>query len=85
MKKIKIILLLLLISLIGIVNVNAAVPETKNREELDNLGVNKKWKITNKNRSNVLKTKYVNAEDKIYDFSGVLTDEELGKLKTEAI
>ena len=84
MKKIKTILLILLISLIGIVNVNASVPETKNREGLDNLGVNKKWKITDKNKSNVLRTKYVNAEEKIYDFSNILTDEDYEKVKQEA-
>lgn len=83
MKKLKYLLLVLLL-IVGITNVNAKAPETKDREELDNLGVSKKWKITDKNRSNVLNSKYVNADEKIYDFSEVLTDEEIEKLKSAA-
>ena len=85
MKKIKYLLVVLSIFLIGIINVSAKIPETKNRDELENLGVNKKWNITDSNKANVLKTKAVNADDKIYDFSDVLTDEEYEKLKSEAI
>ncbi len=85
MKKIKYLLVVLSIFLIGIINVSAKIPETKNRDELENLGVNKKWNITDSNKANVLKTKAVNADDKIYDFSDVLTDEEYEKLKNEAI
>jgi len=50
--------------------------ETRNRSEFSNLGVNKKWKITNENRSNVLRTPYVNADEKIYDFSNVINDDD---------
>lgn len=85
MKKIKYLLIIISLFLVGIVNVNAKIPETKNREELENLGVNKKWTITVENKDNVLKSKYVNAEEKIYDFSDVLTEEEYEKLKKEAI
>lgn len=85
MKRIKYLLIIISLFLVGIVNVNAKIPETKNREELENLGVNKKWTITVENKDNVLKSKYVNAEEKIYDFSDVLTEEEYEKLKNEAI
>lgn len=85
MKKIKYLLLIIAIVLISIVNVSAKEPETKDRKTLDNYGVNKKWKITDKNKNNVLSTKYVNAEEKIYDFSGVLTDEEYENLKKQAL
>lgn len=59
--------------------VNAEV-KTYNREELENYGVNKKWNITNDNKENVLKTYAVDSNQKIYDFSDVLTDEEEQKL-----
>ena len=84
MKRIKYLLIIISLFLIGIVSVNAKIPETKTREESENLGVNKKWTITAENKDNVLKSKYVNAEDKIYDFSDVLTEEEYEKLKSEA-
>ena len=70
MKKIIILLLLLLP-----INIYAA-PKTIDRNTLDNLGVNKHWKITDKNRSNVLNTYLVDASEKIYDFSDILTKEE---------
>ncbi|MBP3841663.1 MAG: TPM domain-containing protein [Bacilli bacterium] len=73
MKKLK--LLLLILSLILIPNVFAST-QTQNRGDFDNLGVNKHWKITDKNRINVMKTDKVNADEKIYDFSDILTDEE---------
>lgn len=84
MKKIKYLLIIISIFFLGSLNVFAKVPETQNREELDNLGVNKKWEITDSNKKNVLNTKLVNAEDKIYDFSDVLTEEEYEKLRNEA-
>jgi len=59
-------------------------PKTKDRSSLNNLGVNKKWQITSSNKPNVLRTKYVEAEEKIYDFSGVLTEDELKKLQEQA-
>ena len=80
MKKIKYLLIVLFTFFIGISNIYA-MPETKNREELENYGVNKKWEITDTNKSNVLKTKLVNSDEKIYDFSEVLTDEEISNLK----
>ncbi len=70
MKKI-ILLLIILLPL----NIYAST-NTTNRDTLDNLGVNKHWKITDKNRKNVLNTYLVDASEKIYDFSDILTDEE---------
>ena len=42
-KLIKYLLIITYLFLVGIVNVNAKIPEKKNREELENSGVNKKW------------------------------------------
>ena len=77
MKKIKYLLLLLLILPI---TCNAST-NTKDRNELDNLGVNKHWNINENNRQNVLNTKYVDAEEKIYDYSDILTEEEEKEIK----
>ena len=59
--------------------VNAEVT-TYNRKELKNYGVNKKWNINTNNKDNILKTYAVDSNQKIYDFSNVLTDEEEQKL-----
>ncbi len=59
--------------------VNAEVT-TYNREELKNYGVNKKWNINTNNKDNILKTYAVDSNQKVYDFSNVLTDEEEQKL-----
>ena len=75
MKKIKYILLLLLIIPI------TCKAEVRTKE--NNYGVNKKWKITEKNIKNVLSTEYVDASQKIYDFSDILTDEEEKIIKTK--
>ena len=72
MKKIKYLLLILLLFPLTCY----ASTNTKNRNEQDNLGVNKHWNINENNRQNVLNTKSVNAEEKIYDYSDILTDEE---------
>ncbi len=56
---------------------------TKNRTEDINYGVNKKWEINNSNLSNVLKTPFVDASEKVYDFSDILTDIEEKKLKVK--
>ena len=80
MKKIIISLLTIIISFSIIINVNAK-PNTYERTEENNYGVNKKWKITDRNKNNVLKTPYVNASEKIYDFEDVLTSSEKEELK----
>lgn len=74
MKKFKL-FLILFITFIFPINALAST-ETYDRETLDNYGVNKKWEITDKNKQNVLKSKKVDASEKIYDFADILTDEE---------
>lgn len=61
-------------------NVSAEVIE-KDRNAEKNLGVNKHWTINDDNRDNVMNTPYVDASEKIYDFSDILTDEEENNLK----
>lgn len=77
MKRIKYILILLLILPITC----KAEVITKTRTKENNYGVNKKWDITEKNITNVLDTAYVDASEKIYDFSNILTEEEKAELK----
>ena len=80
MKKYLKILLIISIYFIGINNCYA-YPKTFDRNELKNYGVNKKWTINENNKKNVLNTPAVDANDKIYDFAEVLTDEEEQILK----
>ena len=54
---------------------------TYKRDSSKNYGVNKKWNITDKNLSNVLRTPLVDSSQKIYDFVGILTEEEKSNLK----
>jgi len=54
---------------------------TYERKEEDNYGVKKHWNITNDNILNVKSTPLVDASQKVYDFAGVLTSEEIEKLK----
>lgn len=58
-----------------ILNVNASTT-TYDRNNASDYGVNKKWKINNSNKNKVLNTPLVNADEKIYDFSNILTDNE---------
>ncbi len=84
MKKV---LTFIFIFFIFISNVGAST-QTYERNEQNNYGVNKKWKITDKNRYNVLNTPYVDASEKIYDFSDILTakeEKELYELMEEFI
>ena len=60
-----------------------ASTNTIDRSTLNNNGVNKKWKINGSNIDNVLRTKKVDASEKIYDFSDLLTDEEEKQLKVQ--
>ena len=62
--------------------VNAEVV-TQDRTNLENYGVKKKWKITEANKDNILRTPKVDASEKIYDFENVLTDTEKSTLKEE--
>ena len=52
------------------------------RVESNHYGVNKNININSSNLDNVLKTPYVDASLKIYDFADILTDEEEKELKT---
>lgn len=71
----------LLILLYMITPVYAQEPVLCDRADMENYGVNKKWEITDKNINNVKITPCVNASEKIYDFSDVLTDEEEQQLR----
>jgi len=51
------------------------------RTEENNYGVNKKWIITDSNKYDVLSTPYVDASQKIYDYSDILTEEEEKEIK----
>ena len=77
MKKLKYILLVLLL----LPFTCSASTNTKDRNEQDNLGVNKHWNITDNNRQNVLNTNLVDAGEKIYDYSDILTEEEEKQIK----
>ena len=79
MKKIKYFLLPLLLFLI--INVNAV--ELKERTEENNYGVSKKWEMNSEKYEYAKKTPYVDAAEKIYDFSDILTDEEEKELKSK--
>ena len=74
MKKIfKIILTVIL--LISFNNIYAST-KVLERNENNNYGVNKKIEITESRLEHIKNTKYVNANEKIYDFSNILTDDE---------
>lgn len=80
MKKLIKSLFILIILLLATTNVFAST-NTRDRKELDNLGVNKDIEINDNNRSIIMKTKSVDASEKIYDFSELLTEEEEKILK----
>ena len=60
--------------------VNAEI-KTYDRTSLENYGVNKKWQIHDGNINNVLKTYAVDANDKVYDFANIITEQEELELK----
>lgn len=74
MKKFRLLILLLVVTLLPL-NVFAST-NTQDRNTLSNLGVNKKWEITDNNRSNVLNSYKVDASEKIYDFADILSDQD---------
>lgn len=55
------------------------------RESLDNYGVNKDIKINDNNLDDILDTKYVDADLKVYDFANILTDSEEENLREMAL
>ena len=71
------ILLLLIISILPVY----AKPETYDRNTLEDYGVRKNWVINENNLNNVLRTYAVNASEKIYDFSEILTEDEEKQLR----
>ncbi len=73
--------LFILIILFATVPVYAKEVRQCDRADMENYGVNKKWQITQNNLRNVNNTPCVDAKDKIYDFSDVLTDEEEDELR----
>ncbi len=83
MKRIKKIVLLLFTLLLWITPAFAKVPVTYDRNTLENYGVKKKWKVTSENQANVMRSHAVDSEEKIYDFAGVLTDDEYNSLKKQ--
>ena len=54
---------------------------TYDRYRLDKYGVNKDWIIDETNKENVFNTHAVDASEKIYDFSNILTDDDEVYLK----
>lgn len=60
-------------------NVNAST-NLLERNESNNYGINKKIVLTEERLNKIKETKYVNANEKIYDFSDILTDDEEQRL-----
>lgn len=81
-KKISNFLIVILLTLISTVRVNAYGPEIFDRNTLPNLGVNKKWDIAGK-EDYILSTYAVDASIKIYDFSNILLDTYEPELRTK--
>ena len=75
----KIYYILLTIILLLTLNVKAST-NIKERTEANNYGVTKETDYQTRLNS-IMKTKYVDATEKIYDFSDILTDEEEQQLK----
>ena len=71
----KYIILLLTLFLLLPIKYKAST-NTIDRNTLNNYGVNKHWEITENNKDNILNTNAVNADEKIYDYSDILTEEE---------
>ena len=67
--------LFVLIALFSFFNINVYAKDLERTKD-NNYGVNKHWKINNTNLDNVLRTPYVDASKKIYDYADILTDEE---------
>lgn len=57
-------------------DITYASTQQMNRTEENNYGVNKKWDMNEERIRYALKTPYVDAREKIYDFSNILTNEE---------
>ena len=78
--------LVIILSFLFLFNIDVyAKVQTLDRNDYDNYGVKKDFKINNHNLSNVLRTEYVDSSEKIYDFAEILTEEENQKLKSLAL
>jgi len=81
MKKI----LLVILSFFFVIHLNALELGTNSngyeRNESNNYGVNKKWKINDNNLDNIIKTPYVDVSKKVYDYADILTDDDETEIK----
>ncbi len=75
MRKIRLVLVTLCLLLLPITLTKAQVT-TKVRTANNNYGVKKNWDMTSERIEYAKQTPYVDASEKIYDFSDILTDEE---------
>lgn len=72
----KLYLLLIILSFFCFLNNAKASTQKMNRTEENHYGVNKKWDMNEKRIRHALNTPYVDASEKVYDFSNILTPEE---------
>jgi uncharacterized membrane protein YgcG len=72
-------ILFIAIILLTCINVEAST-KTYERNASNNYGINKKYNIDEEMLYYIKQTKYVDASEKIYDFSDILTDEEEAEL-----
>lgn len=75
MRKLRLLFIALFVTFISITNVSASTV-TKERTKENNYGVKKNWSMNEEKYNYAKKTPYVDASEKIYDFSDILTDEE---------
>lgn len=83
MKHIKYIVICLVTIFLSLTVVNAEVT-VKERNESNNYGVNKDFKITDANLDNIKSTPYVDADELVYDFANLLSLDEVARLKSSA-
>ena len=82
MKKIFNTIFIVLLTILSTINVYAST-NTYDRNTLENYGVNKNVQDINSKLTHIMNTKKVDASEKIYDFSDILTDEEEQQLKVK--
>ena len=82
MKKLCKYIFIVFLTLISTINVYAST-NTYDRNTLENYGVNKNVENIDSKLSYIMKTKKVDANEKIYDFADILTDEEETQLKAK--
>ena len=69
-------LLIIILSIFSCFILAQASTTTYQRTESNHYGVKKHWTISDNNINNVKNTPLVNADEKIYDFSDILTETE---------